>query len=759
MEDTQKDSHRGRVPRVPFGVTSFVGRRQELGHLVDAMARSRLVTVTGPGGIGKSRLAAEAAGRAAGRFADGLCVADLSGLTDADLLPHTVAAALDLHDSDARPSVDGVIAHLGGRNMLLVLDTCERVVDGCAAFVARLLAEAPEVHVLATSRQSLAVQGEHLYAVPSLSEADARELFTQRAADVVTDFLVDRPQQAQLTSLCRRLDGMPLALELAAVRLKALTLAALDRQLHHHFRLLDAKRMGVVPRQQTLRASLDWSHALCTPLERDLWARLSVFAGPFDLDAALAVCAQGELTEDQVLEALFGLVDKSIVQYTDRHEGGWYRLLDTLREFGAELLDEAEGARLRTAHRSHYARLAADFDRDFLEPGLHERLRTVRRQHADVRHAVELALADGDTGSATRIVHGLWMYWHITGRCTEARYWCTAIHDHPGSTPADRAAALGVKGYLGCIQGDPEGIEQTQGCLALAREFGGQFLLGRAQLYVQFSSGVLGGLREEAARATAESAKLLVAAGDATGHHVLRMQEAFIHLLFQDPGAARAVCERGLADLGVRAAQDEGWMHASYNYSLAMAHFMSADLAASAECSRAALRVERRIDDVAGASHNLELMAWLAGATGDFREAAWLLGAADSLWQRMGGRLQGNPVLEALHQQTESGSRDALGERRFDGLWREGRALTLVEAVDRATAEDPAPAAHAALTPREREVAELAAQGLSNREISESLVLSKRTVDVHMEHILTKLGIGSRRQIEEALKSFPPAGG
>ncbi|NBE54700.1 helix-turn-helix transcriptional regulator [Streptomyces boluensis] len=730
-----------------MAVTSFVGRDAELAEVGDTMAHARLVTLVGPGGIGKTRLAERIADRVAKRFDDGACVVELSGLVEEELLPHSVATALGLRDGEARSAADAVVGHLRERQLLLVLDTCERVTESCAAFVARLLSEAPRVRILATSRQPVNVPGERTYVVPPLSAADALELFAQRAADAAKGFVVDDSNRERVAGLCRRLDGMPLALELAAVRLRALPLDTLDRQLARRFRLLDVHPLGVEPRHQTLHASLDWSHELCTPLEQHLWARLSRFAGVFGLDAAVRVCADAEMSEDEVVEALVGLVERSVVQYADASAGGWYRMLDTLREFGSERLRErGEEQRLRTAHFQHYARVAADFDRTFTAPGQAGRLVALRRQHADIRCALENALADGHLDEADRLVHGLWMYWHINGLYTEGRYWCAALAAHSAVTPVRRGAALGLDGYLASIQGDPAGLRLTREGLALAGQVEDPLVAGRARLFFQLAAAV-SGLFDESDKAAVEGEDLLLTARDASGLHLLRMQDALNHFIAQDLDTALSRGENGLRAMGSCAPDEEGWHHAAFSYALALCHFVRGDLAASAARSRAALRVEQRSDDVTGAAHNLELMAWVSAAAKRFDDAAWLLGAADSLWERMGGRLTGNDVLERVHQDSERATRAALGDGPFDARWQDGRALSLKDAVERATREEPPQSAARVLTPREREVAELAVSGLSNREISERLVVSKRTIDVHMEHIFTKLGITSRRRI------------
>ncbi|MER7174440.1 helix-turn-helix transcriptional regulator [Streptomyces mesophilus] len=749
MEGDQSAGYPGRVP---FGVTPFVGRGTDIAAVLELARASRLVTLTGPGGIGKSRLATQAALHMAEEFTDGACMADLSPLTESALLADSIAASLGLHDGNARSSADAIADHLRDRNVLLILDTCEHVVDECAVLVERLLSQAPRLHILATSRQALAVRGEHLFDVPPMAPDDALDLFARRAAAAVADFTVDDTNRDLLNQLCGRLDGLPLALELAAVRLRALSLGDLHARVLRRFDILDAQRYGAVPRQHTLRASIEWSHALCTPDEQALWARLSRFAGPFSIDSAVQVCHDGELTEDRIVSGLIGLVDKSIVQYSGQRSTGLYRLLDTLREFGMELLRErGEEQQISAAHLVYYTHLAETFDRQSLTPGQADRVATLRGQHADIRRAIDHALSHGEPDSAARLIHGLWLYWHITGRLAEGRYWCSLLQDNSPDTPSHQVVARGVAGYLGAVQGHPDSLLETRDALAVADLTDDPLLAGRARLYFQLAA-CMNGLPDEASKAFKEGSGLLTAARDGNGLHLMRMHDGLRHVLLQDLDGALATSERGLSDLRSEAPGVEGWVHATYYYVQGLVHMMRQDHASGTTACRAALRVERALGDVTGAAHNLELMAWLTGGSGHLTDTAWLLGAADSLWNRMGGRLTGNAALEAVHQRFESAARSRLGDADFMALWHKGAALSMEDAIDRAVSDHHTPSPkRQPLTPREQEVAGLAVSGLSNREIAESLVLSKRTIDVHMEHIFTKLAITSRHDISARL--------
>jgi predicted ATPase len=363
---------------LPPQTSGFVGRAAELARARDLLRQSRLVTVTGPGGVGKTRLAVRAAGEAAGGFRDGAHIVELSAVHDAGLLAHTLAARLTMAElsnaaSDEGSQLDRLLGFLRERELLLILDTCEHLVDACAALAGTILGEAPGVTILATSRQPLDASGEALLQlcplpVPDPSEdsagkADAVELFAQRAAATVPGFRVTQENLADVITVCRRLDGIPLAIELATVRLRALPLREMAELIDDRLRLLTGGRRSGTPRHQTLRATIEWSYSLCTPAEQLLWARLSVFAGGFDMAAAEEVCAGGALAITEIAPAVINLVDKNVVvrgdsQHASAQHGaaGQHRaagqpgaaghpaflLPDTLREFGSERLHQAE---------------------------------------------------------------------------------------------------------------------------------------------------------------------------------------------------------------------------------------------------------------------------------------------------------------------------------------------------------------------------------------------------------------------------------
>ena len=364
-----------RRANLPAPLTGFVGRAEEQLRLRQALTATRMVTVTGMGGCGKTRLALQVAGAVLPDYPDGVWLADLAALTDPLLIVGTVASALDVRDTHQHTLLDSLMAALRARRLLLVLDNCEHLVDACAAVVSAILRACPWVRILATSRESLGVPGEHILtllplALPSRTDrladvqcSDAVRLFTERARAVRPGFALTQRNAATVAALCRRLDGIPLALELAAARLSALSVEDLAARLDDRFGLLGgaANRAGP-PRQQTLRVTLDWSHHLLDEPERAVLRRLSVFAGGWTLDAAEAVCVGSEALRADVAGLLCRLVDKSLALVEDAAaEGGErrYRLLETVREYAGEhLLASGEAAGTRWRHRAWYLALA-----------------------------------------------------------------------------------------------------------------------------------------------------------------------------------------------------------------------------------------------------------------------------------------------------------------------------------------------------------------------------------------------------------------
>jgi predicted ATPase/class 3 adenylate cyclase/DNA-binding CsgD family transcriptional regulator len=473
--------------KLPAQLTSFVGRHAEMANVRAALTDNRLVTLTGAGGAGKTRLSIEIAARVAPEYTDGVWYVDFAPITDPDAVPVTVARALGLPDQPGRSTMDTLLRFVRDRHMLVVLDNCEHLLHASAELVTALLGATPQLTLLATSREPIGVTGEATWRVPSLSLRDeAIELFADRARLARPEFrLSDDTAAAVVAEICARLDGMPLAIELAAVRVRALSLAEIRDSLHDRFRLLVGGARTAVRRQQTLRASVDWSHALLTEPERVLFRRLAAFLGGFDLAAAQAVAGHDGLQRYQVLDLLTLLVDKSLV--VAEHSGGAtrYRMLETVRQYALEKLGESgEADAVRSRHRDHYLALAAlldapagsDYEQHLVRAGTEiDNLRAAFRWSRE-RSDIELALT---------LASSLQPLWQKLGRVREGRAWFDAALTDDDVLRTDvgaavRVRALADRAVLVTGGGAAGSVEQAQQALALAREVGDPALLARA---------------------------------------------------------------------------------------------------------------------------------------------------------------------------------------------------------------------------------------------------------------------------------------
>ncbi|MEV0391301.1 BTAD domain-containing putative transcriptional regulator [Nonomuraea sp. NPDC050643] len=454
----RQDRRRVRRTNLRAQVTGFVGREQELAQLGKALEIGRLVTVVGPGGAGKTRLAAEAAGRAAGLAPDGVWLAELAAVSDPGDVPNAVLTAIGARDGawfeaaagGSRDAVSRLADLFGAGRVLLVLDNCEHVVSAAAELADRLLGACPGLRVLATSRESLAIAGESLLPVPPLDWPDgsggdplaysAVRLFAERAAAVRPDFALDDTTTAPVVEICRRLDGMPLAIELAAARMRALGVEQIAAKLDDRFRLLSSGSRTALPRHRTLQAVVDWSWDLLSAGERELATRLAVFAGGATLDALEAVSGLDPL------DALTGLVDKSLAELS----GGRYRMQETVRSYGmARLAESGEDRAVRDAHARHFLHLAETADPGLRGPDQLRWLATLRAEHDNIVAALRHAADAGDAELGVRLLAAVWWFWYLRGMRIEGVHRTRGVIDLPGEVPAaHRPARLVLRGLL-----------------------------------------------------------------------------------------------------------------------------------------------------------------------------------------------------------------------------------------------------------------------------------------------------------------------
>ena len=808
----------GNLPAEP---NSFVGRERDLAELAALLGDVRALTLCGPGGIGKTRLAVRLACEVVPDFPDGAWLVELADTADAGLIPRRVAATFGVREEPDRPQLATLTEALRGRRLLLILDTCEHLVEGCAELVQQLLAGCPELRVLATSREPLRVRGETVWRVPPLSlpaqldpgsladlaRHEAMRLFADRASAARAGFEVGSDNAAAVARLCRLLDGMPLAIELAAARVRALSVEQIASRLDDRFRLLASGDRTAPPRQQTLRAAVDWSYELLSGAEQILLRRLSVFAG-WNLEMAEQVCADEQIPATAVLDLMAALIDKSLVTFDHELRGeSRYRLLDTIKEYAASrLAASGEEDEVRLRHRDYLLRHAEwVVSQAFVRgaPSWPRRVALYRQIAGDMdnyRLALVTSLHRGDIAEGLRMCGAMRNPWVTHGDTAEGVAWFDRFLSQAGGLPASvRGPALVFRGDLAFEQQDYDTVARCAGeGLELCRAAGDPHEAGALRLLAV--SALRAGRVDEAVARIDEAA--------ATAHKLGNDWEE---------GLALSIKAAGLARLGsLREAQatyeaalevlrdNNGWGVAQVRYGLGGVARARGDYLAAISHYQAALSLYQEIDArpeiarcLAGiaavaltqgdlglartslteslqlslatgqrlpVARGLEAMAALEARAGDPARAARLAGAAVEL------RAGHAPLSGARLADLLGPARKALGEPHAAALLAEGRAMTAAEAV--AYAVQPSPEGNGAarpaapsdwapvprpraaassevstLTPRELEIARLIARGLSNRAIADELVISQATVARHVANMLTKLGFNSRAQV------------
>ncbi|MFD1815469.1 ATP-binding protein [Rhodococcus gannanensis] len=752
---------RERIGNLPHELTNFVGRDRELAEVRQLLAESRLVTLAGMGGVGKTRLALRAAASLQDDFEDGVWLVELGTLVEPHLLADTVVAALGLRERVALSPLPLLVDFLADRRALIVLDNCEHLVAEVVEFAAAVLSACPQVRILATSREALAAGEEAVLRVPPLTVPDPdttaslRDLnryegvvmFEARARSAVPGFSLTVDNQVTVAKICQRLEGLPLAIELAAARLRALSLKEILLRLTDRYPLLTSGNRVAPSRQQTLRLCIDWSHDLLSERERTLWRRLAVFAGGFEFDAAAEVSG---FADDVLIDVLDSLVDKSILIRQETGEVVRYRMLETIREYGLEKLTEAdESALLRQRHHDWCVRLTLQAESEWMGKRQLEWIARFDRTGADLRGALEFSVtAAADTDAALRMVAAIYPYWVSRGLHSEGRYWIERALARADEAPAaSRVTAMCFGGMLASMQGDVEAARVwTDGAFALAQSEG-----------------------DPAVRAVAVSATgyLATFSGD-FNRATERFEEALLTLSVEGPPLSRVGTLVGLAmacglagdaqraiachEEVVELTESLGEsMYRSYSLGmLGLALWEQGDTRRATKLIEEGVRLTRVVDDPLGLAMCLEILAWI-GADRPERVAV-LMGA--SAWV---GEAAGSPTIVVRdllghHDRIVREATDAIGQKAFDAAFARGRDLRVDSAVayalgDQTSPEAGASAAATRLTRRQREIAELVAQGMTNKAIAQQLVISQRTAEGHVENILTKLGFTTRAQI------------
>jgi predicted ATPase/DNA-binding NarL/FixJ family response regulator len=762
---------------VPAELTSFVGRRDEVAEVKRLLSGCRLVTLTGVGGVGKTRLALRVAAGSRRAFRDGVWLVQLDQLREEMLVAGVVANGLGLEGCAAPETA--LADHVADRQLLLVLDNCEHLVDAVAKLTDMLLRAAGGLRVVATSRESLNIDAETVVPVAPLAAPDpgrqltaaelmrfpAVSLFAQRAGQVVPGFAVTEPTMGAVARICHRLEGLPLAIELAAARLRALSPEQIDARLGDRLGLLTRGSRTYPARQQTLRASIEWSYELCTEPERLLWARLSVFAGGFELDAAEGICADYRLAAADLLELLAALADKSVLIAEHGEYGVRYRLPETLREYGQERLQQAgECTMLRRRHRDWYEQLTRRAGAEGLSPEAAGLVARLYREQANVQVAQDFCQNEpAEAEAGLRVAMHIWPYYYWNaGHVGEGRYRLSQLLAATAEPTVWRAQGLLLAGFLAVVSGDRgAALPLLEEGSSLARQLNDPATRALAAWVAGHVCLSAGDVPQAVAHLEDGLAALPPAAVHARQHAILLVWMAGAACLADDEERVLA-CQRELAALtepGGEDIQDTYGAHAVW--ALGMVAWRRGDLDRATELQLRCLRLREGPGDRMGQVHCVEALAWIAASARQYDRAAVLLGAAASLWRSMATTLDGYGHLVGFEQDCERQARQALGETAFRTAYHRGLELPAEDAIAYALKQPPrteskqlpeqpsarAAPGDAALTARELQVARLVARGRSNKDIADQLVISQRTAEGHVERILTKLGFTSRAQV------------
>ena len=819
---TGRTSGSSSTPRhnLPAQRSSFVGREQEVLEVGQALAMTRLLTLTGAGGSGKTRLALEVARDLLEAYPNGVWLVELAPLSEELLVPKAVAEALKVPERPQEPLVDTLADVLRERQLLLVVDNCEHLIEAAAGLVDKLLDSCPRVRILATSREALGVEGEARRPVPPLSAPEPQEgtssseeleayesvrLFIERARGRDPTFSLSPQNALAVAEICWRLEGIPLAIELAAARVGTLSLAQISQRLVGSLELLTRGGRTAVPRQRTLKGTLDWSHNLLSEPERSVFRRLSPFAGGWTLEASEAVTSSGGVAEGEVLDLLYGLAEKSLVAAEATGEGDSvrHRLLEPIRQYARQKLEESgEAEEVRRRHAAYFLTLAEEAEPRLRGPQDKEWLDRLEAEHDNMRAALSWALESEEVELALRLGGALGTtFWSAHGHMGEGRKWleeALAKADSRASAAA-RIKALQAVFRLTFEQNDHD---RTQAIAQEAMELSAEVEIGSslaASLRMMLAGPAwIRGDYERGKELLEESLSLSRGADD-KGMIVEALQMlAIITDGLGDRARAKEIYQEGIAlcreagvayllpnlllDLGyflilegdyeqgavlneeAAALYLEHGYRTGLNYALdnqGWAALLQGDHEQAKSYYEESLVVSKEIGDKMIASESLDGLACISGARGEALRAGRLFGAAQALQVRQAVAFQ-TPQAEAWRQPYRATARSQVGEAAWEEVLAQGRAMTLEEAIEYALSEEE-PSATAApssttgrpppssvperpdgLTSREVEVLGLVATGMTNAQVAHRLFISPRTVETHLTSIYHKLGVSSR---------------
>lgn len=800
---------------LPVPLSSFIGREREINDVKHLLPAARLVSLTGVGGCGKTRLAIEVARSVFGTYDDAICWVELASLADEALLPQTVAEALHVREIPNQALSETLANFLKSKNLLLVLDNCEHLISACAQLSEQLLRACPDLKILATSREPLGIDGETVYQVPTLSlpepsasslrqllRSEAMCLFVERARAGDPGFSLTEQNGRAAAQICRRLDGIPLAIELAAVRVKLLSVEHLAERLDDRFNLLTSGSHTALPRHQTLRATIDWSYDLLPEEARVLFRRLAVFAGGFTLEAAEQICADESLLKPAVVDRLGRLVDRSLVIVVQQAEEERYGLLETIREYAREKCSASgEEERVQQRHFDFFLKLAEQAEPRLYEAQEASWLNRLEREHDNLRRALEWSQGTDDRNElGLRLAGALGKFWEIRGYFREGReYISAALSRATVSGTSSHTKAVFTEGDLAFEQGDFQvaraRLEQS---ISAYRKLGASHRAGLAEALRQCGycatemgdyatasrmlTEALGTMRElknptGIARTLWQLGWAMLRSGDFE-HAAQYFEEALPMVRQIGSKYQMSLVLSGLADLrfyrgdyeaaaaleeeSLQCAREVGytWRVPASLGSLARIAIRQGNLKKAAALLGESITLRREIGEQGGTAWCLEKFAEVALIQAQhessarqaeaFGRAARLYGAAATLRAAIGSAL--DLIDQSDYERHLALIRGRLGQAAFKTIWAEGQAMALEQAIAYALEAATPPEqlvkqAFGGLTGRERQVAELIAQGKSNREIAQAMMVEVKTVETYVTRILGKLGFDSRVQI------------
>ena len=737
--------------------TPFFGRRRELRAVGKLVAPGQVVTLTGIGGVGKTRLAWRVAANRTEELGSRVWIVALEDLFDGRWLLPRVCRAVGLGAEAS--TLSHLVGFLSERPSLLVLDNCEHLQTACAALVTRLTASCPELALLCTSREPLGTPHERVYAVPPLPVpptgtepgADLETyasvaLFVERAAARDPGFMLTDTNASAVAQLCSDLEGIPLSLELAAARIRVLSPSAMLGLLEDRYRLLARGYTDAADRLSSLEASMDWTWDLCTPDERRLWSRLSVFVGGVDLDGAAAVLEVAD--RDQVSELLASLVDKALLS-REPTAPDRFHMLETIRQYGARRLASDEGPELTMDLRDAWVlELAESFERHWAGPTQVEWADRLRWHESNIRHTLTRASDDPEAAAlALRIVTALESYWVKGGFFTEPRAWLARALATSAGSAAERSKAYGLDAQLAIVRSEPASARAQ---LQKAQELSGVANDPAASAYVDYVSGLstlFTGAIDEAVPLLQRSLEAQRALG--ADSRVIPILST-LSLAFSFLGDREQAAEARRECLALTDSLGERFQRSYVLWAIGLDALQEGDLDGAEAALQEALELKTGLSDHVGSALVFEVMAAVAAQREDPRRVAALLGAAEGVWLRSDAASRDNPLLAEPRHRAETMLAAASDAEVLDEIRREAASWPLEDAVSLAlggAASQEGPASAADLSARELEVAALVAQGLTDREIAERLVISVRTVQGHMQRILGKLGLSNRTQV------------